>query len=280
MIVTCPRNLNEAKNLSPYSDFFLVGVLNYTGVHNHPFFIPELWELKKIKANIILRLDNMVFEKDILGLEELINECKDDFYYYVSDLGLVELLAENNLIHKTIYDPKTMITNHLDAKYYYDLGLAGVGISNEITLNDAKVSADLNSFYQVFGYRLMYVSKRKAVKLYLERKNVPYSNQNLKIVEVSRNEAYPIFEDNNGDYIYRDYVINLMKEFKETSFKYNLLESLLIPETKYLEVCQLYYRLAHNEITTEEALTIFNQLELVAKDGFSYQDSVYQKEEF
>lgn len=279
MIVCTPSNLNEATILKPYCDAFLVGIKDYTVSFRNCFSFNEINELKALNKQIILRLDYLLFEDEVSSFSTLISSLKDnDFLYYVNDIGSLEILKEHGLISKTIYDPLTMITNKLDAKFYNDLGLNAFGLSLEIPYKDVLTMTDLNLFYQVFGYREMFSSKRKVVSLYLEEKKLESHLENMILVEQTRNDSYPIFEDKRGTFIYRSYIINYLEHIND--FKYALIDSLLIDFDTYFKIVQNAYAYKNNIIDLNSLNSNVNHLNLHIEDGFKFKDSVYQKEEF
>ncbi|MCR5231525.1 MAG: U32 family peptidase, partial [Acholeplasmatales bacterium] len=124
--------------------------------------------------------------KTIIGMDKLFTPTNIDLvsiffdkyqnlcdYFYITDLGVCNIAIKKKIENKVIFDPKTMVCNSLDLKIYSDLGFRAIGLSSEITIKDlmdiySKTKA--NIFYQVFGYRLMFYSKRHLISLY-EKKN-------------------------------------------------------------------------------------------------------------
>lgn len=279
MLVLSPRDLNEANVLKCYASFYLIGVNDLTPSHFNNFSCEDIFKLKKINK-IILRLDFMYYDTMYDKIMALIKDFKDEVLYYVSDLGLVNILKENKLIANTIYDPKTMITNSLDAKFYYDLGLCGIGFSLEVPFKDILVSKDYNLFIEIFGKRLMYNSRRKALKAYLKHYNLKANiTNNIKIKEITRNDYFSFYENECGDFIYRSYFLNLLKEFKEANFKFEFIESLEINSNDYLEIVKNFYEYKNNLISFEEANSNLNKLNLKYEEGFLYKDTIYEKEQ-
>jgi hypothetical protein len=45
-------------------------------------------------------------------------------------------------------------------------------------------------------------------------------------------------------------------------------------------VLKIYNKYINNEINLDDALSLISSLDLNIEDGFTYKDSVYQKEEF
>ena len=131
-------------------------------------------------------------------------------YFYITDLGVCNLAIKKQIQNKVIFDPKTMVCNSLDLKIYSDLGFKAIGLSSEITIKDVKdiyLKTNSNIFYQIFGYRLMFYSKRHLISLYEKKNNDKYPKSDCYLREATRNDYFPIFENKNGVCIYRSYII-------------------------------------------------------------------------
>ena len=100
-----------------------------------------------------------------------------------------------------------------------------------------------------------------------------------RIIE-KRKDKYPLLETNLGTYIYRSYQLSLIKHIKELNLKYAYFESRFIEFDTYLKVLKIYNKYLNDEINLDEAVNYISTLELNIEDGFTYKDSVYQKEEF
>lgn len=239
---------------------------------------------ESINIKPILKLDSMIHEYMLDDFKEVILKYKDsNVLFYITDLGAAKILIDLGLVNRTIFNPHTLITNHLDAKIYSDFGFDAVSMSLEITVNDViktldKTNVDL--FYLVFGHQLMFHSKRMLVSLYEEKENLNIKRNNMYLIEEKRNDKYPLLETNLGTYIYRSYQLSLIKHIKELNLKYAYFESRFINFDTYVEVLRIYNRYMNNEINIDEALSLISSLDLNIEDGFTYKDSVYQKEEF
>ena len=126
----------------------------------------------------------------------------------------------------------------------------------------------------------MFHSKRNLLSLYEEKIQTKFSKDNLWIEEATRNDLYPIVENEQGTLIYRSGITSLIKEIKKLNIEYAYFDHFRIDSTTYLEVISIYKEYLDNKIDltlAKEKLELFN---LKFSDGFSYKDSVYQKEEF
>ena len=154
-------------------------------------------------------------------------------------------------------------------------------MSLEIPLNDVNNSINDNSiFYQIFGHRIMFYSNRKLVSLYEEKANIKVSNNHLYLKEATRDDYLPIIENENGTMIYRPYCISLLKEKDIISkFKYGYMESLYLDDDIFLKVL-IEYKNAISKNNIDESIANINNLGLNIEEGFTYKDSIYQKELF
>lgn len=270
-IVCKVSNLNLLKDIVNYADAVML--------LDNDDIIDNINVVEKNNLIPIYNLANMICPFDLDVYKEKINAViNTNTLFYITDLGLAKYIKDLGHINRVIYDPITMITNSLDAKEYYSYGFNAVGLSNEITLKDIKrISNDVDSFLQVFGYRLMMNSRRKLISLYKEKINKEYENKNIIIKEDTRDEYYPVIEDDKGTKIYRSYLISLLYDFLDLNLKYAYLDNFNIGDDTYIMVLKIYKEALNDK---EEALKKLNELNLNIKDGFSYKDSIYMKEEF
>lgn len=237
----------------------------------------------RYKVIPIYQLNEMMFPEEVEEYKKKILKTKDTAcLYYVTDIGLAHMLKQFNLIARVIYDPVTMLTNHLDVACYQEYGFHALGISNEILLSDQKKIIELTkvpAFLQIFGYRLMQTSRRKLLSLYATKLGKSLPKEELTIREVMREEHYPIYEDEHGTKIYRGYLISLLEELKDLSLAYGFVSGKFIEKEVFLKVLQCF-KLKKENPSNMEVMEHLQELNLPIETGFSYQDTVYQKEEF
>ena len=275
-LVSKINNIDELHIVSKYTDYIMIPyeLINIENVN-------KIIELNKTP---ILMFNLMVHPFEIEALTIQLLTYKDyNILYYITDLGLARILKTNHLISKTMYDPTTMITNSLDAANYYSYGFNSIGLSNEITVKDLGTiinKTNAKVFYQIFGHRLMLHSRRKLVSLYGQKIGKNIDKSNMRIVEATRNDSYPIVENDKGTFIYRSYLISLLKEIKNLNLEYGFIESFNIKIENYISVLEIFYKYLNEEYSLNQAIEHLTLLNLDIKDGFSYQDSIYNKEEF
>ena len=283
-LLTSIYTIEELNKLIDSIDYALINVPKYSLIYKDIDIDLAISILSKNNKGIVLSINKIMQPFDILEIDKFIDKYKDlNLLFYVSDLGVINLFIKKNIINKVIYNPETMITNYLDLKEYYSLGINSIGISNEITLSDLiKMNNLVNSklLYQVFGYRLMFYSKRYLVSLYEKQSNINIIKNDLYLKEITRDDYFPIIESDNGTFIYRPYLISLLDKINEINFlEFLYVESLYIDIDLFKKINEIYYDVIKNNSNLDDNINKLKELKLNIKDGFIYKDSVYQKEE-
>lgn len=150
---------------------------------------------------------------ELEGLEEhliYLHKIKVDGIYF-SDMAVYQIAKRNEFENILIYHPDTLSVNSKDALIMKELNVASVVLSKDITLeNILEIGDKVPSYLTLFSYGHfpLFYSKRKLIKNYFdyyEKDAEKYiENKNLTARELTRNELYPIYQDDNGTIIYSD----------------------------------------------------------------------------
>lgn len=261
------------KDFSSYGDTLcyeeMIDVIKYANKHNKKVF---------------LDISVMLYDELLSDVEKYILNTKDyDVYYVYFDIGLYNILKKYNVESSGIYDPKTLITNSLDFNLYSTLNMHALGVSLEIPLCDVlKINEVKESriWYRVFGYHQMFYSARHLISTYSKFSKTSIElNDNLYLKEETRDDKYPIVQNNHGTTIFRPYVINMIKEANNIkNLDYIYLDSYKITEEVYNKILKLYYDVLYKNTDPIFADSLIKEL-VYTEDGFIYEDSVYVKAE-
>lgn len=194
---------------------------------------------------IALNLDKIIEENELEQLKDfLIKSLKWNIDYYIfSDMSVYNILSELGIKNKFIFDAKTLNCSVNDIKTYNSLGIMCLA-STELTLkNVIDISKIENNAFLVYGYSNIFYSKRKLISLYedyINHKIIP-DKENCFIIEETRNEKYPIIENNVGTFIYTYYRYCLFNELNDLN-KNNIfiINNILINEKELQEICKIY----------------------------------------
>lgn len=284
-IVVPVTHIEDIKDFKEYADCFLLRANRLSALYSDDLNLDDaLLECDKYNIQPIISIDKIMHPKDIEIVKHFLNRYKDtNALFYVADLGVVNLAKNLGIVDRVIYDPKTMITNHYDYSIYMSLGIDAAGVSNEIPLKqliEIYTNTKGNIYYQVFGHRLMFYSRRQVVSLYSEHSSKSFNRDNLTIKEMNREDRFPILENDNGTFVYRSYQLSLLEELSNLSFlKYVFFETMFLDKNTVFSVLKAYKSLINGEISLETAKEEMDKLSLNIQDGFNYKDTAYIKGE-
>lgn len=282
-ITTSVYNLKQLNKFIEYIDAAILNNKDTSLIYEDLDLDKAILLCKNNNVLPIIAINKMLYPNDLKFIEGFMSKYKDNLFL-ATDIAVYMIAKKIGIVDRVIFDPQTMITNHLDLNEYNDLGFDAVAMSLEIPLSDVNASIEENKnnlFYQIFGHRLMFYSKRKLISLYEEKANIKASRSNLYLKESTRSDYIPTIENLNGTMMYRHYLISLLDNYEIIKkFKYGYLEPLYISDDIFIKVLEIYKQLNDSLISIVDAKIEINKLGLNIQDGFTYQDSVYQKELF
>ena len=277
-------SLKQIKENIDRVDGFIMGYESFTSFCANKFSFAEIEEATTISKNIYINLNEMLH-----------NSLQDDFikvitklaslcvHFIVQDFGAALLIKDIIGLDKVIFNPVTLITNEMDASVYNKLGFEGIICSSEITCEDVKtISLKNHNIGCVgFGYHPMYQSYRHIIDLYTENLEIDVKNkESLFLKEWTRDKKYHVLDTESGSVIFRPYVISLFTEFSLLSnIKFFIINTIFIDDDQVNLICELVSDLKNNKI---DASIVEKKLEetFTIEDGFIYEDSIYNPEEF
>lgn len=280
------NNIDSLDEILKLTDGLVVYSSDFSSFSNFSFSSSEIKYIisKSQNKDIIIDISFMLENEEINDITNFILNFKDDNVKFMfSDLGVFQILKELNLLDKAIYNPNTLITNSSDLEFYVNENM-NVKISEEIILNDQIKM--INSFKNktvktLFGYHLMFHSKRYLISLYKDFLNKDFNidNENSYLIEQTRHDKYHIIETKRGTALYRPYIIDNTYEFNQLeNLGYGILDSHFLDNDTYLKVLNIYHLLSKGKISPKEANKLILNLNLNIENGFKYEDTIYQKE--
>lgn len=226
---------------------------------------------------IIIGINRVFLERELDLLEESMKRfCK--YKMLVSDVGALQIAKELKIESNIIYDPDTLICNKLELSLYQSFGYDAIAMSNEITLEDVIESyreTKAPAFYQVFGRKLMFYSKRKLIDIYKQYSGYDFGNKNLSLVEYMRDYHTPLVYNDEGFFVFRQYCISLLDSIDKLSFlKYAYIETITLKDEETMKVVNILEK----AINGQDVKADLSGLDLPIEDGFTYKDTAYIKE--
>ena len=186
------------------------------------YTLEEIKEYKKTTSKeCYVILNKMIFNDEISSLLTILKELEsihiDGLFFY--DLAILNLVKTNNLNLNLIFNQTHMVTNSDTINTYYNLGVKGAYLSNEITKSDIlKIRKKTKSTLYILlaGKPVVAFSRRHLLSNYLEA-NKEKKEQELLIKEPKTNQEYLVKEDQFGTTFFYNKWLNLSNIYETLS---------------------------------------------------------------
>ena len=226
-IIITPYNLEDFPKLLK-ADSYLIGNDRFAVRLVRSFSIEEIMKArvltKQLNKKLYVSVNKIFLEdevKKLKGFLMFLGEQDVDAIFF-SDLGVFSLAKELGLVSKLVYFSETQSVNYRDVEFFTNLGIKGVIISKETTLENILLTGDKvkgNLGVNIYGHMHMYYSRRKLLRSYFRRYGVLpdqfHANMNVRIKERSRNEYLPIYQDDQGTQIFTAEILNGIDHVQE-----------------------------------------------------------------
>lgn len=288
------ENLRSLKEAGATSVIVASPFFSVRGVQN--FSIEELVEIREkcdqLKMRMYCLVNRFFIERELTALRVHLTKLKEinvDGIYYGDECVLYEA-DKLQMKDKLIYNPDTLITNHQDVQYYLDEGIQMVSISKEITHDEiCQIAQQIEGECEIIihGRLTMMHSKRNLLTSYMQfvkRDNSVHDNKNLYIMEETRNDHMPIYEDEAGTHVFSGFTLTSFEEltsFVKHGIRHVRIEGLFHDVNYTIEALRYYHGILDG---TYDASTIFknyqdNYPEDHVTHGFYYTKTSKVKED-
>ena len=211
-------------------------------------------------------------EDELDLLKEFLKTCKEadvDGIYY-SDEGVFYEAQKQGMESLLIYQPETLITNHMDIAFYLELGIQSVSLAHECSLEEILLMTKQNKEVEILisGYFSILYSRRMLVTNYLDaiKSNEKGHKKVLDLIESTRQDRMPIVEDDYGTHIFSEAPIQSQKELpvlKEHGLYRFRIDSIFMDDDRTTHVLNAYQ----------------NQTEVPGSNHWYYQTTMKKKED-
>lgn len=240
MIVTEIKSLDR---INEYNVDALIVQTKYSAINDNVIDFKQLSLLTNKK--IALKMDKAISEDEIIELEYFIKETLNyNIYFYIfTDMSVYYILKKYNIEEKAVYFAKTINCSSYDINEYNKMNIKCL-ISTELTIEDlTKISNLQNNFIYTYGYFNIFYSKRKLLSLYKQYANLKYDTNNKKyyLLEETRDEYYPVLENENGTFVFAPYIYLLFEELSLINKNnYFYINSLFLEEDDLINIINIY----------------------------------------
>ena len=257
-LIITPSSLEEIE-LYSNADGYLLGNGSFCVRYNHSFNNQELVSanklIKELKKNIYININKIFQEGDLANLREyllFIKELEVDGIFF-SDFAVLKLCQELNIDDKCIMYHETYPTNTNDLEVLLSFNLKGVIMSKEVEIETLRNATRFNNVGMIsFGHLEIFNSKRRLLETYKEEHRLNYdlvNSYDVRVKEMTRDNLYPLFQDQNGTNIFTDFVYSSLKDFKELldlNMKYFIIDTIFLDRDYSLKVLNIFNDLRNN----------------------------------
>lgn len=235
-------------------DGFVVPIKGYSGWDKRCFNLDELRIITNYaKANnilVIAKMDKIIMDDEVDGLYKTLDalESLNIDYYLYTDTSILAYYSKINKLDKLINGSSKMIASYEEASFYESKGINCIP-SSEISLDEIKKICNLNNIcLTIYGYLDIFYSKRKLLSLFREHASLrkPLLNKQYEIKEENRQEKNIILENDNGTYIFSDFVYMLYRELGEIKPKFLKINSFRIKKNDLFKIIDIYKEAINN----------------------------------
>ena len=242
------RHIESLEKILPFADGVILGSHFTNGYH---LSLEEITQsvrfCRTFHKKVYIIMDDFISEDEKMLMYDYMDfiDCLNVDGIYFHDLGIYNAAKSYGLVSKLIYDGKTVMCNSLDTAFLLDKGIDSIVISRELTYPEVKEILKNHSGridLQIFGHLRMSYSRRHFLKNYFKQigKEYDYSGkETLSLVEEQREYKMPIIEDEDGTYIYTDYIFEMFNEICEVKndIKRGIIDTLFIDDLNL--ICQV-----------------------------------------
>lgn len=223
MFIVTIHDLKNIKKLKEAgADAIIIGVEDFSIRQSLTISLRDLKEvvLQCHALNLKLYVNALRFfmEDELNLLEKFLKACKEadvDGIYY-SDEGVFYEAQKQGMESLLIYQPETLITNHMDIAFYLNLGIQSVSLAHECSLEEILQMIEQTKEVEILisGYFSILYSRRMLVTNYLDviESNEKGHKKVLDLIESTRQDRMPIVEDDYGTHIFSEAPIQSQKE--------------------------------------------------------------------
>ena len=268
------RDDNYLEYLDTGIDGVILPLENFSVDYFKYYSIFDIREYRKNTDKLLFVVINkMIFNSELEDLLKILKELEnikvDGVFFY--DLAVFSLVKEHNLNLNLIYNGTFMVTNSDTINLYYDLGVKGAYLSNEITKDEVlnirnNTKSDL--FILLLGNPVVAMSRRSLLTSYFANKNKSKS-EIITIKEPKSGQEFLVKEDNNGTTFFYNRRLNLSnvyKELEDSGINYGIVEQGDYSSDEYKELINAFVNFNKKKID-----------ELVGHNrGFLYRETIYK----
>ena len=232
---------------------------------NFYLIINDIQNIDFKNKEIFICINKIMHNSDLKALEDIMNILKNmNIRILFYDMAVYSIAKRLNMENKLVIYQDHLNASILSNKFYYNLGIKGSFITNDITEEELlaiKKNTNLDIFFLGYGYQPIFYSRRYLVTNYLKYiDEVPGKKYEI----ISDNSVkYPLKEEQYGTTIYTHHIINLQNYLEDLKdIDYLVLNSVNIPDDNFNKMVDKFIK---KEKTEEDTYLGFFKIKTIYK---------------
>ncbi len=188
------------KDVSVFNEELILPLEDYSIGFDVYFSVQEIKQLSSVR-DVSVIINKFLHKDDINNIREIISNLDSVKYFFIEDLGLVNLIDKERIV----INQNHIISNYRSVNYFKRSNIDKVVLSNELTIEELKeVRANTSSqlFYFLINKNMLMYSKRKLVNSYYTYKNIESDDFKKLIVENVSKKELIVKEEKYGTVIF------------------------------------------------------------------------------
>ena len=268
------RDNNYLEYLNSGLDGLILPLGNFSVDYFKYYSVDDIRKYKNSTDKLVFVVINkMIFNRELDNLLDVLKGLEsikvDGVFFY--DLAVLNLVKKYKLDLNLIYNGTFMVTNSDTINLYYDLGVKGAYLSNEITKDEvlnirSNTKSDL--FILLLGNPVVAMSRRSLLTSYFTNKKKSKEDL-ITIKEPKSGQEFLVKEDSNGTTFFYNKRLNLSSVYKELDSKginYGIVEQGNYNSNQYKELIKSF---VHFDKKKLDELAGYNR-------GFLYRETIYK----
>lgn len=251
-------------------DGYILGIDKFSCLFENTFSLHDIRQIVNDNKDkeIFVSFNRMIYNSELKEYKKTL--------YEIDKIGVNGIIVSD--IAALTYDLKTNVildqfhlnNNYYTVNHYFNNGLNGVVLTNDITndeIKEIRKNTSLLLFKQVLGFSHLSTSARKLVTNYLKHFNIKnFKTNKFEIKEDKSNDYFKVIEDDIGTHILDGKVLDLM-DFN-LCVDYEIIDGFLIEQ-------QTFFKVLDNIEDNKKIKSILNNKYEVS-EGFINKKTIYK----
>lgn len=263
-------------------DGIIIGLKDFSVTYDNKLDIEEIEKLRNMtNKEIYVVINKNIFNSEIKKIEEILKKLElikiDGIFFY--DLSILSICKRCDVKVPLIWSQTHMVTNYNTCNYYYNQGVIGAVMSNEITLKEMieiKKKSSIKVFANIIYRPIMSFTRRSLLTNYFKSIDKKLEKNELEIYEKVTNKKYLVKEEKDGTSIIYSNIINGIEplfDMIDNGFEYGIIDETFVENEEIITTVRDIIN--HKYVDRKKIIDDANKL-LGIDTNFFYKETIYK----